>query len=77
MIRSCLALAVAVAAACSSSAPSKPAGTATDPVDVCERLADVCRLDGAQLGVCIAPPPGPRPDACGTREPCLVCVSQH
>ena len=33
----------------------KAAGTPTDLVEVCERPADVCRLDGAKLGVCVQP----------------------
>jgi hypothetical protein len=45
----------------------KPAGTATDPVTVCERLADVCRLDGNRLGVCAAAPTGAG----------FTCAAQH
>lgn len=73
-------LAVALVLACTSSDSSKerkPAGTPTDPVLVCERIADVCRLEGSQLGVCIAPPAGPPPAACAGRSPCFLCVSQH
>ena len=50
-----------------SSTSSKPAGTLSDPVTVCERVADVCRLDKSRLGVCTTGKTG--------RD--LVCVSQH
>ena len=74
--------AAALLAACSSSgSPSggqKPAGTPTDPVLVCERLADVCRQGGgSQLGVCTAPAANTSPAACEGRKPCLICMSQH
>ena len=46
----------------------EPAGTPTDPVEVCERAADVCRLDDSRLGVCTARTSG----AAG-----FVCMSQH
>jgi hypothetical protein len=72
---------VAMLVACSSeTAPrskSKPAGTPTDPVEVCEKMGDVCRLDGARLGVCTQPPPDSRPTACAERNPCYLCTSQH
>jgi hypothetical protein len=45
---------------------AKPAGTSADPVLVCERLADVCKLDGARLGVCTQGKSG-----------ALECASQH
>ena len=81
MARVALAIAVALAAACSSSetqsAKRKPTGTPTDPVLVCERVADVCRLDESRLGVCIEPPAGTAPESCAGRTPCLLCVSQH
>jgi len=51
----------------SKSSSHKPVGTATDPVEVCERLGDVCKLDRARLGVCAA----------STSEPGLVCAPQH
>ncbi|MEZ4402379.1 MAG: hypothetical protein R3B06_20305 [Kofleriaceae bacterium] len=35
-----------------SSSTGKPAGTPGDPVTVCERFGDVCRIDGSRLGVC-------------------------
>lgn len=31
----------------------EPAGTTADPVEVCEEVAQVCRLDNARLGVCV------------------------
>jgi len=81
MIRSVLSLSLLLAMSCSSSPPgsgeAKPAGTPTDPVEVCERLADVCRIDGAKLGVCTAPGPGPAPAACAGHDPCYICASQH
>jgi hypothetical protein len=46
---------------------AKPAGTSADPVLVCERLADVCKLDDARLGVCTQ----------GRDGKSLVCASQH
>jgi hypothetical protein len=45
----------------------KPKGTTSDPVEVCERFGDVCKLDGSKLGVCAAKKSGPG----------LVCASQH
>ncbi len=82
MLRCAVAItAAALLAACSSSSDSsaqrKPAGTPTDPVLVCERVADVCRLDGSRLGVCIAPPAGTQPEECAGRSPCFTCMSQH
>jgi hypothetical protein len=44
---------------------------------VCERIADVCRLDSSRLGVCIKAPPDAPTDACDGRTPCLICMSQH
>ncbi|MBA3540947.1 MAG: hypothetical protein H0T79_15150 [Deltaproteobacteria bacterium] len=46
---------------------SKPAGTTNDPVVTCERVADVCKLDGPKLGVCTIPRSGVG----------FVCTSQH
>jgi hypothetical protein len=46
---------------------SKPAGTTSDPVERCERAADVCRIDKAKLGVCT--------QRAGSAE--LICASQH
>lgn len=57
-----------------STEQAKPTGTPTDPVEVCERVADVCRLDGAKLGVCVEG----QPDTdCEGRRPCFLCADQH
>lgn len=72
-----LVLAAAVACSSSGSTDRKPAGTPSDPVDVCERLGDVCKLDSSRLGVCNKPPGDSVPTACAGREPCFICVSQH
>jgi hypothetical protein len=84
MVRCVLAVAalLALAGACTSPSDSpskerKATGSPTDPVDVCERVGDVCRLSESQLGVCIAPPAGSKPDACAGRDPCFICTSQH
>ncbi len=45
----------------------KPTGSPGDPVTVCERLADVCRLDGNRLGVCAAAKSGSG----------FTCAAQH
>ena len=65
LMRRLLALVVALAA-CGPST-DKPAGTTNDPVLVCERVADVCRLDKSRLGVCIQEKPGAT----------FTCQSQH
>jgi hypothetical protein len=62
----CLGLLVVIACG-SGGGSSKPTGTTNDPVEVCERLADVCRIDKAKLGVCTQ-----RRGGSG-----LVCASQH
>ena len=51
MSRAWLVLAL-TCAACGPDRATKPAGTTNDPVEVCERVADVCRIDKAKLGVC-------------------------
>ena len=79
MTRLLLALVAVIAFGCeakSGDKPSKPTGTPTDPVDVCERLADVCRYKGSQLGVCITPGEG-KAASCEGRTPCYVCAPQH
>lgn len=53
--------------ACESRGTGKPAGTTSDPVEVCERVADVCRIDKAKLGVCTQSRAGSG----------FVCASQH
>lgn len=47
--------------------PGKPTGSTSDPVEVCERVADVCRIDKAKLGVCTQPRSGSG----------FICASQH
>ena len=82
MLRAALILAGLLVAACSSATSSDsssqeaPAGTLADPVDECRRAADVCRLDGSRLGVCIQAA-GASAAACEDRTPCFVCMSQH
>lgn len=49
----------------------------SDPVELCERLGDVCKLDQSRLGVCNEAPRGTASTACAGREPCFICVSQH
>lgn len=53
--------------ACGEGGPRKAAGTMNDPVDTCERVADVCRIDKAKLGVCTQKRAGSG----------FVCASQH
>jgi hypothetical protein len=80
MFRVATGFALVLFVACSSSSDSskrKPAGTPTDPVAVCERIADVCRMDSSRLGVCTAPLAGTKPAVCEGGEPCLICMSQH
>ncbi|ACY13805.1 hypothetical protein Hoch_1244 [Haliangium ochraceum DSM 14365] len=65
-----LFLSLALAAGCgpgSQDSDAKPTGTPTDPVEVCERLADVCRIDDSRLGVCTATSSGEG----------FLCASQH
>lgn len=65
MIRAaCLTLLVAIGCGPSD---RKPTGTTNDPVLVCERVADVCRIEGSRLGVCTT-----RAQGGG-----FVCLSQH
>ncbi len=53
--------------ACGPSSDRKPTGSTNDPVEVCERIADVCRFEKSKLGVCME-----RRDGAG-----FICVSQH
>jgi len=63
-----VAAVVALVLAFSSCGPrDKPTGTSGDPVDVCERVGDVCKLDKARLGVCSRKHQGDG----------FACVSQH
>ncbi|MDQ3370679.1 MAG: hypothetical protein M3680_35125 [Myxococcota bacterium] len=66
MMRFTLWLGLAAAAACGPTSNSKPGGTSSDPVAVCERVADVCRIDKAKLGVCVQ-----------ARSGGFACQSQH
>jgi hypothetical protein len=60
-------LALLLVVACGPGGEGKPTGTTSDPVDTCERVADVCRIDRAKLGVC-----SQRQRGSG-----FVCASQH
>jgi hypothetical protein len=60
-------LLLVVACGTADDKPKKPAGTMHDPVEVCERVTDVCRIDRAKLGVCTQSRTSNR----------LVCASQH
>jgi hypothetical protein len=62
-----LGLLLLVACGPGGNSNSKPTGTISDPVEVCERVADVCKIDGAKLGVCTQ-----RRSGSG-----LACASQH
>lgn len=55
----------------------KPTGTPTDPVPLCERHGQVCRLDKSQLGVCVAAQSPEAKEKCEGRFPCLLCAPQH
>ncbi len=73
-----LVLACMVACTSRGDTSKSPAGTPTDPVDTCERLADVCRVNNSsQLGVCTAPPAEKHATLCGDRKPCFICAPQH
>ena len=62
-----LRVALLLVLACGSGAGRKPAGTTSDPVDVCEKVADVCRIDKSRLGVCTHKRAGSG----------FACTSQH
>jgi hypothetical protein len=66
-MRFLLILVVACGPSGDSGGKKKPAGTMHDPVEVCERVTDVCRIDKAKLGVCTQSRTSDR----------LVCASQH
>lgn len=59
--------AIVMLVACGPSGTTKPTGTTNDPVETCERVADVCRIDKAKLGVCTQQTIGAG----------FVCASQH
>ncbi len=69
MTRLALCIGVLAMLGCDSGSDvsKKPKGTISDPVEVCERAADVCRLDEARLGVCTTSP----------SRSGLVCTPQH
>ncbi|MEM9492323.1 MAG: hypothetical protein AAGC55_24465 [Myxococcota bacterium] len=53
---------------CEARSPSAtPKGTLADPVEVCERVGDACRIDEARLGVCMH-------DRSGNK---MECTPQH
>lgn len=73
MARTLLGFAMALGIACSSGGGERePAGTPTDPVEVCDRPGAVCRIDGSRLGVCTADMTA----TCGD-GPCYACQPQH
>jgi hypothetical protein len=61
----CLASMILMGCPPSEQQNKTPAGTPTDPVEVCERAVDVCRYKGSQLGVCTQNDDG------------LICMPQH
>ena len=67
LVFACLLAAAACGRGSSQGAKEKPKGTTTDPVEVCERFGDICKLDSARLGVCSPPKAGTG----------LVCTPQH
>jgi hypothetical protein len=74
-----LALSVTLAlalAACGEGIEREPTGTPTDPVEVCTRVGDVCRIDGARLGVCEARRQSAAEGRC-EGEGCFACAPQH
>lgn len=77
MLRVLTFLAVLATCACTDkeSEKRKPTGTPTDPVEVCERPAQVCKYKGSQLGVCVhLQASDPR---CEDGKACHVCAPQH
>lgn len=54
----------------------RPAGTTADPVERCEAVGEVCRIDEARLGVCHAARAGAAEGAC-EGEGCFACTPQH
>ncbi len=54
-----------------------PAGTPTDPVEVCRDAGEVCRYDGSQLGVCNVDAARVGTPACAGPGKCFRCVPQH
>jgi len=67
MLRAVLVGVILFGCAPASDSNRKPAGTSADPVTTCERVGDVCKIDGSRLGVCAqAKVGGP-----------FSCASQH
>ena len=62
--------------ACGEAAEREPTGTPTDPVEVCTRVGDVCRIDSARLGVCEARRQSAAEGRC-EGEGCFACAPQH
>jgi hypothetical protein len=71
----CLLVLPSLACKSGKKAEHKPTGSPTDPVEVCERPAQVCRHKGSQLGVCISKQK--TDPSCQGQYPCFVCVPQH
>jgi hypothetical protein len=72
-----LALAsILVHGGCGEGVERTPTGTPTDPVAVCTRVGDVCRIDGARLGVCEARRQSAAEGTC-EGEGCFACAPQH
>ncbi|GAB4560758.1 MAG: hypothetical protein Tsb0020_07710 [Haliangiales bacterium] len=68
LLLGCGALAACDGTSGATEQKKKPSGTMADPVEVCERIADVCRLNnGSQLGVCT-------PNSSGDS---FICAPQH
>ena len=64
-------------AACSDEGAERvPTGAPTDPVATCERVGDVCQLDGARLGVCEAKRQSAAEGIC-EGDDCFACAPQH
>ena len=59
------------------SAAKEAAGTPADPVTVCKRAADVCRYQGAKLGVCTIADKGAQGATCAASGQCFICAPQH
>lgn len=53
-----------------------PTGAPTDPVETCERVGDVCRIDDARLGVCEARRASAAEGTC-EGDGCFACAPQH
>jgi hypothetical protein len=67
MTRAILLTCLALAGCGRGAGSTDKKGTAANPVEVCEHLGDICKLDSARLGVCSPPKEGTA----------LVCTPQH